>query len=43
MALITNHLPTDLSPDAFADAPPRINIRKKKRKNEEMSFIYLGP
>ena len=27
MALITDHLPADLSPDASADAPPRINIR----------------
>ena len=26
MALITDHLPADLSPDASADAPPRINI-----------------
>ena len=28
MALITDPLPADLSPDASADAPPRINIRK---------------
>ena len=27
MALITDPLPADLSPDASADAPPRINIR----------------
>ena len=27
IALITDHLPADLSPDASADAPPRINIR----------------
>ena len=26
MALITDHLPADLSPDASADAPPRINM-----------------
>ena len=39
MALITDPLPADLSPDASADAPPRINISLLSSRSADMLHL----